>query len=539
MSHFPGQQSGPSSRVGSQSFRQSQASSSRYPNSVLRHDNPADRDPSSTPTRHQPGPFQQASPFTSSSTLYRDQTVLGASSMSRQGSQRQARHGEAAVVHDRDSELRALRRRCQDLETRLQWTVAQRDNYVLERDSYQLGSENMAKRIESLTKETEDMTRQIEALTRRCNALDSDLRDTNDQLHRARATIKIQSENIERRAPPPAPPVEQYGVNFGFGIVPFVPKRPDPRRDPREELYAQSQRQILAPNTTTSSSTAGPKPDQSISTALTIRPQEPRQEINWSWLYSSLFIKIEKYCRTYLNEPNEAKDQQWPLVLGRTIVEESDAKHVLQLAANKDTRYLLLTRIIVGWIDNHCFHSRIVKGFSAETDQKVQDLRRQPSPDNANYNNIEYRRGLAQAEAATIEEIIRTPGFDSWRTHQIRKGVNTMMPRLAPAFGSGVRLDMLGDEFRSILEDGWRVGLQMATCTQQVEIKFPTAKSTTRFDSGCMLNRDPYIMGPPNELARQGARVALGITPYITVKELLAAKVEERAVHHASVLLRY
>ncbi|KAL8809962.1 MAG: hypothetical protein Q9200_002971 [Gallowayella weberi] len=466
-----------------------------------------------------------------------DNGIRGASGMTSYSSQHQARYGEAAVTtthaaaaHDRDSELRGLRRRCQDLETRLRTTVAQGETYVLERDRYQLLSEDMAKRIENLNRDSEDMTRQIEALTRRCNALDSELRDTNNQLHRARATISIQSKNFKKlttidrntsQAPPPAPPVEQYGVNFGFGIVPTVPKLPDPRPDPREKLYA------------------GPRPNQSISTALTIRLQEPQQEINWSRLYSSLFTSIEKYCRTYLNEPKDANDQQWPLTLGRSIVEESSAKHVLQLAADKNTRYLLLTRIIVGWIDNHCFHSRIVKRFSAETDQKVQDLRRQPSPDNVNYDNIEYRRGLAQAQAATIEEITRTPGFDSWRRHQIRQGVNTMMPRLTPAIGSGVRLTMLADEFRSILEDGWRVGLQMATCTQQVEIKFPTARETTRFDPGCMLNRDPYIMGPPDELVRQGAHVALGITPYITVKELLAAKVEERPVHHANVLLRY
>ncbi|KAL8688707.1 MAG: hypothetical protein Q9224_004815 [Gallowayella concinna] len=590
MSYFPGQQFGSGSRARSQSFGQIQSSSSRYPNSALRHDNPADNDPLRTPTMHHPGPFQQTSSFTPSPTSHRDRTeqsthrvassfsrhgsqqqvrygeatavphdrdneIRGASGMRRHGSQQQARYREATVMtshaaepRDRDEELRVLRRRCQDLETRLQWTVAQRENYVLERDSYQLLSEDRAKRIENLTKDNEDMTRQTEALTRRCNALDTELRETVDKLHRARATVKIQSEIIDGRAttdrnvnqaPPPAPPVDQYGQNFGFGIRPPVPRRPDPRPDPREKLYAPSQRRMPAPDTTPSSSTAGPEPNQSISTALTIRSQQPQQEINWSRLYSALFMNIEKYCRTYLNEPNEANDQQWPLTLGRSIVEESNASHVLQLAANKDTRFLLLTRIIVGWIDNHCFHTRIVKGFSAETDQKVQDLRRQPSPDNVNYDNIEYRRGLAQAEAATIEEITRTPGFDSWRTHQIREGVNTMMPRLTPAIGPGVRLAMLGEEFRSILEDGWRVGLKMATCTQQVDIKFPTAGPMTGFDPRRMLNRDPYIMGPPDELARQGVRVALGITPYITVKELLTAKMEERAVHHANVLLRY
>ncbi|KAI4248792.1 MAG: hypothetical protein L6R40_000803 [Gallowayella cf. fulva] len=431
----------------------------------------------------------------------------------------------------RDNELQVLRRRCRDLEDWVQKVEAQRDTYVRERDNYQL---------------------QTELLDSRCRTIEAELVAANDELNKARSTIKIQSQTIEGRTDstalvwttrdrrtsqtdPPVPPVSQFGENYGFGIKSIAHKRNDSRVDPRERLYAPPQRRRLAEQITASSSSAGPRPDQSFSAALTIRPQQPRQEIDWSRKFTSLFLNIEKYCLAYLNVPDKDNDQEWPLGLGYSIVEESSAGHVLQLAANKETRYLLVTRIVIGWIDNRYFHARIIKGFSAETDQKVQDIRRQARPD----NHIDFRRGLAQAEASTIEEITRTPGFDRWRQAQIQEGVNTMMPRLKPAMAPGVHLPLLGNAFGSILEDAWEVGLLMATCTDQFDIQFPTAGPATRFDPRVMINRDPYFKGPPTDLERQGARVALGITPYITVKDILAAKMEERPVHMATVLLRY
>lgn len=448
-------------------------------------------------------------------------------------------------INDPANELKELRHKYKHLKTRYFEVEAQRDTYVKERDHYQQQAREQTKLSQALEQEVAQLKRQLQTQEHRHNPLEQEFRAMNDELNRARATIKIQCETIEGRVDttlvkkttdlavhqrqPPPPPAKRFGEDYGFGIKPAVARNPDDRYDPRESLYEPEPAQQRHPRVGSS------KADLATSTALTIRSRDAKLEFPWASQLSSLFLRIEQYCRTYLDLVIEKADDEWPQKLAYDVVEESDVNHVKEIAADHQVRHLLLSRFIIGWIANRYFHSRIVRGFSKETDEKVQATRRQTRPD----NSIDLVRALAQAEAKTIEEITLAPGFDSWRAGQIRLGVDTMTTRLQEAIVPGASSPPLDKAFESILADSWRVGLRMATCTDQFTIRFPAATPSTKFDPRVMLNRDPYITGPPTELEKRGVRVALGITPHITVKDLLAAKMEERSVHMANVLLSW
>ncbi|KAL8856502.1 MAG: hypothetical protein Q9178_006901 [Gyalolechia marmorata] len=440
------------------------------------------------------------------------------------------------LVNEHVKELQELRRKYDNAKAHYSAAVAQRDHY-------QQQAEEQTKRSRALELELAQLKRKMQTEDQRHQALEQDFKAMYDELNRARATIKIQCETIEgridttlvrtitdpavRQTQPPPPPANRFGEDFGFGVKPFTPRRSKDRYDPRESLYEQPDQQIPRIGTSRANPTT--------STALTVRFPGEKHEVPWASEFSSLFLRIEQYCRTYLDLVDDQADDEWPQRLAYDVAEESSVNHVNQVAADQQVRHLLLARVIIGWIANHYFHSRIIKGFSRETDERVQATRRQTRTD----NYIDFHRALAQAEAKTITEVTQAPGFDSWRADQIRRGVNTMIPRLQEAIVPGASSAPLGKALESILADGWRVGLLMATCTDQFTINFPTATPNTLFDPRVMLNRDPYITGPPTEVEKRGARVALGITPHITVKDLLAAKMEERSVHMANVLLRF
>ncbi|KAL8782805.1 MAG: hypothetical protein Q9213_005084 [Squamulea squamosa] len=568
MSHFPGQQHALRGQLEQQSFALGQSSSSRYPNSTLRRDASSDWSQPTTPARRRIGSAQQHTSLTPSPRAYRELAEQPAyqamSSISRHGSQPQHRSGQVAETRSRphhpsdglpaarDSqqgnvdhmkELQELRRKYDDTKIHYWASVRQREQYVNERDQYQQQAEEQTKRCQALEEEVKQLKRQMKTEEKRHLALEQDYEQMFEELNRARSTIKLQSEKIEgrvdttlvkttkdmaiRQKQPPPPPASRFGEDYGFGLKPFAPRRSEDRYDPRESLYEgpHDRRQnigTLAANLTTS-------------TALTIRPQQDKREIPWASEFSSLFLRIEQYCKTYLDLANENADDEWPQRLAYDVVQESSVNHVTQIGEDHQVRHLLLARVIIGWIANHYFHSRIIKGFSQETDKKVQDTRRQTRAD----NSIDCVRALAHAEAKTIEGITQAPGFDSWRASQIHRDVNTMVSRLREAIVPGATSAPLGKALESILADGWRVGLLMATCTDQFAINFPTATPQTIFDPRVMLNRDPYITAPPTEVEKWGARVALGITPHITVKSLQTAKMEERSVHMANVLLRF
>ncbi|KAL8999856.1 MAG: hypothetical protein Q9169_001397 [Polycauliona sp. 2 TL-2023] len=435
-------------------------------------------------------------------------------------------------------ELKEVQRKYNRLKTRyaemmargntlqIEQVIAQRDTYVEERDRYQRLAREQTNRCQFLEQEAAECKRELQSEQRRHRALEQDFRAMHEELNRARATIKIQCEKIEGRIDstlvrrptdlvvrdnrPPPPPTKRFGENYGFGIRQVA--------DPRESLYELEPARV-AP-----------------STALTIRPKDTEHELPWASELNSLFLRIEEYCRTYLDLAIDNTDDQWQEKIACDVVEESSVTHVNNIANSSQVRHLLLLRHIIVWMINHYFHARMAKGFSAETDRKMHDIRSQVKEDNP----IGLVRTLAQAEAKTIGEIAGASGFDSWRAGQIRRDVEIMTTRLQEAIvPRAPSPPPLGKALEAVLAEGWRVGFRMVTCVDKFNFTFPIATPDTKFDPRVMLNRDPFITGPPTELERRGARVALGVTPHITVKSLLTAKMEERSVHMANVLLNW
>ncbi|KAL9601522.1 MAG: hypothetical protein Q9219_002474 [cf. Caloplaca sp. 3 TL-2023] len=321
----------------------------------------------------------------------------------------------------------------------------------------------------------------------------------------------------------------RFVEDFGFGPKPVgnIPS------DPREGLYIPQVKRIgyqpeerpgrLGQPDSRNVKLGGPSPG------------ELEQVVAWPAEFSNLFSKVERFCSDYLNIPNEDADRKWPLGLADTIVRESHPDHVFSLAGDRRTRHLLLTRVILSWVEAHCFHIKIIKGFSKDTDEAVYQLHRRAKSE----KSIAGRRGLAQAEANQIREVTEHSHFAAWKTQRIRDDVNKMVDRLRDTIVPGMNLTLLGNTFESILSDAWRIGLLMASSTSDFHMWFPPSSYSTVFNPRCMLNRNPYgLQGTPDEWEKRGARVVLGITPHVTVQDIMTDNMETKTVHMATVILR-
>ena len=431
-------------------------------------------------------------------------------------------------------ELDTARKSYHDLRVQYSRLEAERNQYL--QDLHQ-----QDQRCRTLEQEIQRLQNEIQIVRRRERDLEMDLADTRSDLKKAKATIQVQSRAIQgrpaRNNPPQAHPqpshaLSQYAQDFGFGPKPLINIRPDPR----ESLYGPPQLQDTPYRPTSSRHLYS---DDARNQALTkIQPDDPQWDIQWPTEFSNFFARVEKFCHDNFNVPNEETDAEWSLTLADTIARESHRNHVTDLVNDCRTRYLLLTRIILSWIDSHYFHVKIVKGFSKDSDTKVHEYHRQMK--NMTSMSTSTHRALATAEAATIHDITKEPGWEAWKTNRIREDVNKLMSRLASAIAPGSHRALLGQTLQSILIDAWRIGLMMATRPLVFHVWFPPARDESLFNPKTMLNRNPYgrQVVTPDELEKRGAKVGLGITPHVTILDLFGEKGETRTVHLAGVVLR-
>ncbi|KAI4191815.1 MAG: hypothetical protein LQ346_004597 [Caloplaca aetnensis] len=464
--------------------------------------NPSSNSPFTTPERqqsgYQPSPASQTPSHRQLAERSLSRQMSGLSIPDNNISQQEMYN---AVSRD----LVSARARCRELE-------GERTRYLDDANTSRQVAEQVTSRCQALESELSRLGDELADAKRNEVRLQVELETVRGDLRRARQTIQQQSRAIEGRRPiettipqqPASGVVSRYVEDFGFGPRPVATVQPDPR----SQLYAPA----------TSASGTVPR-------------------IEWAAEFTSLFKKIERFCRDNMNVPDEVADEEWPSFLADTIARESSPEHVTSLVVDHHTRYLLVTRIILDWVESHFFKIKIIKGFSPDYDSKIYDLHRKIKSE----PSVHLRRGLTQAECDTILELTQQPSFPTWRLTQIREAANLLLHRLRAAIKPHTNRVVLGETFASILADAFDIGLKIATRPLVVHMWFPPCAESTLFNPRCMLHRNVYAQPTtvtPDELEKRGARVGLGITPHITVADLMEEKGEAKTVHLADVVVR-
>ncbi|KAL8684582.1 MAG: hypothetical protein Q9218_008233 [Villophora microphyllina] len=177
----------------------------------------------------------------------------------------------------------------------------------------------------------------------------------------------------------------------------------------------------------------------------------------------------------------------------------------------------------------------MLRGASVEIDKRFADIHNERQATDA----VHVVRRLAQVESDLIIEVSRSQAVDEWKATYIKNHVNDMMAQLRPMIAPGLSPYQLGNTFASILGDAWRIGMKILMTTAVLHFDFPVIGND--FEKRYMINRDPYTTGTPRQLEDSRARVTLGITPRVTMDNIMSdapARQSVKIVHMGNVLLR-
>ena len=410
------------------------------------------------------------------------------------------------------------------------------------------------RRCEVLDAQLKRLKTEMLNVKERHSMLENEFKELQDSLNRATTTIQIQSKQIQGKMPSygaqatpsrrhnAAPQVtpsrhhdasfeatpsrrhdtgtKRFAEDYGFG----------PKGIPPPEQHGPGPNQYQTPHRPTNHHQASRLPAVTPSSgALVLRPQQDVQIIPWATEFSALFAKVERFCRDFLNVPNPHADQSWPVELALQVTDQSHSDQVATFAHNTSTRCLLLTRVIIGWIERDCLRSRLVRGFSKHHDSEMANLRHQANgrlPPHA-------FQGMFQAEVNIIKEIVGFEGFHNWKQQRLATFVDNAITTLFPIIAPDVTKTKVTDALSSVMEQAARLGLSMLTSIARFKFHCPSIDDP--FKSRAMLNRDRYITGPPTQLEARHARVALAVTPHVSMEDTSDCYQD---LHLANVLLR-
>ncbi|KAL8960788.1 MAG: hypothetical protein Q9183_005405, partial [Haloplaca sp. 2 TL-2023] len=410
------------------------------------------------------------------------------------------------------------------------------------------------RRCEVLDTQLKRLKNEMRNVKERHSTLENEYKELQDSLNRATTTIQIQSKQIQGKVPssgleatpsrhrntgPQYTPArhhnasaeatpsrrhdtgtERFAEDYGFG----------PKGFPPPGQHGHGPYQLQTPHRQTNHHQVSRLPAATPSSgALVLRPQHDVQIIPWATEFSALFAKVERFCRDFLNVPNPHVDRFWPVELALQVTDQSHSNQMATFAHNTSTRCLFLTRVIIGWIERDCLRSRLVRGFSKHHDAEMANLRHQAK----GYLPPHAFQGMFQAEVNIIREIVGFEGFHTWKQQRLVALVDNAMATLFPIIAPDVTKTEVSNALSSLMEQAARLGVSMLTSNARFKFHYPSIDEP--FQSRAMLNRDRYITGPPNQLEARHARVALAVTPHISMDDTSDGCQD---LHLANVLLR-
>ena len=272
---------------------------------------------------------------------------------------------------------------------------------------------------------------------------------------------------------------------------------------------------------------------QSTSRTLVVQSEETPQ-VNWIEEFSEFFDLTLTFCRNFANVPVQKRDQALSGPLLSELQRVSHPAVVQGLLSSRETRYFLVTALVNRTICEDIFRSSLVKGYSAESDQKLGEIRRNIRP-NA---GVSMKRGLVKAAADTLNEMRQTTDFQRWIDLQIRMKASVLWDSMESLLAPGVKREDAFDDLSEVYREAYRIGLLMYSAPITWSLDFPQNARGSVFDPTVMINKDAKFPGDPVSLRERRLRIRLAMTPVIVALNFMDEALTRRTIHFAQVLLQ-
>ena len=117
-------------------------------------------------------------------------------------------------------------------------------------------------------------------------------------------------------------------------------------------------------------------PNPQISMAL-VRVAEPSYDPGFAAKFQTLFTMADRYAFAHVNFPSSTKDSWLNSSIKDRLTKASLPVSPYSFMSNAQTRYLMVAKILNGWICKHILKATSFKGFDKEADARIDHNRNQ------------------------------------------------------------------------------------------------------------------------------------------------------------------
>ncbi|KAF7512632.1 hypothetical protein GJ744_000893 [Endocarpon pusillum] len=242
------------------------------------------------------------------------------------------------------------------------------------------------------------------------------------------------------------------------------------------------------------------------------RMEESTPDFLFERKIQKFFDMAEAYCYAHMNFPSTAGDALLHPLIKDRLMKAATQESAHQLASTRHTRYLLMTKVVLMWIIRHIWTEiPPFEGFDLEADRRISNYKRQIYQTTPPLLRHHFLSRIAQ----DVQRIRAHPDFLSYFQRLVCSQATKLWAIVHPLMHYPT-LPFDWEDLKSLIYTAYCISGEM--WATPFEWRFDFTPVGTPYDPS-MVNKDPYIKGTREELARRNLVVKLGITPAVYMRD--------------------
>ncbi|KIW18978.1 hypothetical protein PV08_03267 [Exophiala spinifera] len=259
------------------------------------------------------------------------------------------------------------------------------------------------------------------------------------------------------------------------------------------------------------------------STATTVKGQIAR-----------VFDMVEMFSWAHVNFPSSHGDNQLNKSLKERFLQAAAPTQAFPLMTSPATRYLLVAKVINAWILDKVLRADSFRGFNANIDSMIDAAKNQVYQSTP----AQVKFQLFNKIAAQMRELRQNVQFKRFVDKLTQDRGNELWELMAPLMHTKTSRDW--DDMATLMEEAHRLAIMMFSGTDQYRFEVKEGGSFFKKAAMAVVSRQTLPDGTttPDQLEARGARVKLGVSPQVVVKNSTPmGLINERTVVPAKVLV--
>ncbi len=245
-------------------------------------------------------------------------------------------------------------------------------------------------------------------------------------------------------------------------------------------------------------------------------PSTPAQRDEAAQEYASmpkfdrLFFMAERYAYAHMNYPSASKDSQLHPNIKERLMKAATRESAHQIGSTGATRYFLMAKVILQWIIKHVFKQTLFSSFDLDADRRITAFRDSIYQDTPPIVKFQLLSEISKE----IRQIRERPDFPRFLDTLVRNQGNKLWAIVRPLMHHNTTRDW--EDLSLLMYEAYAVAGDMAA--SPYEWRFDFAQVGSPYNT-TMVNKDPYVRGNEDEIARRGLVVRLGFAPAIYYRD--------------------